>query len=113
LKTTVSINELQAVEVKTEKHNYQKRHIQKNISVENVFDIRGLMQHDGGVQVEQYIDQALYNNIEEIKLIHGKGSGALRKMVLRIIKEYKNNIADWRYEEEKQGGDGATIIRFK
>lgn len=113
LKTTVSLNELQAVEIKTEKHNYPKRHIQKNITVENVFDIRGLMQHDGGVQVEQYIDQALYNNLEEIKLIHGKGSGALRKMVLRIIKEYKTNIAEWRYEEEKQGGDGATIIRFK
>jgi DNA mismatch repair protein MutS2 len=113
LKTTVSMSDLILIETQPEKHNFPKKHIRKTPDVENVFDIRGLMQHDGKVQVEQYIDQALYNNIDEIKLIHGKGSGALRNMVLRIIKEYKANIAEWRYEEEKSGGDGATIIRFK
>jgi DNA mismatch repair protein MutS2 len=113
LKTTVSLSDLTLIETQPEKHNFPKKHIRKTPDVENVFDIRGLMQHDGKVQVEQYIDQALYNNIDEIKLIHGKGSGALRNMVLRIIKEYKANIAEWRYEEEKSGGDGATIIRFK
>lgn len=113
LKTTVAMSDITSVEVEKPKHNLPKKYVARTPDVENVFDIRGLMQHDGKVQVEQYIDQALYNNIEEIKLIHGKGTGVLRNMVLRIIKEYKTNIAEWRYEEEKSGGDGATIIRFK
>jgi DNA mismatch repair protein MutS2 len=113
LKTTVALNDLELTLNTPAPAKVIKKINLKTPEVENVFDIRGLMQHEAKTQIEQYIDQALYNNIDEIKLIHGKGSGVLRNLVLRMIKEYKVNIAEWRYEEEKSGGDGATIIRFK
>lgn len=112
LKTTIAIKKLQKVAVEKPKQQYQKKRV-ANTEVESVFDIRGLMQDEARPLIEQYFDQALYNSIDTIKIIHGKGSGALRRQLQQLIKEYKNNILEWKYEEEKQGGNGATIITFK
>ena len=84
-----------------------------NAEVENVFDIRGLLQEEARPIIEQYFDQALLNNVDSIKIIHGKGMGVLRKHLQQLIKEYRSSISEWRYEEEKKGGNGATIISFK
>ncbi|MFT4968395.1 MAG: DNA mismatch repair protein MutS2 [Chitinophagales bacterium] len=112
LRTSISLKKLQKIIKQEKKVKTSKRRI-ANYEVESVFDIRGLMQEEAGPMIEQYFDQALYNSIDEIKIIHGKGSGALRRQLQQLIKEYKSSIASWQYEEEKKGGNGATIIRFK
>jgi len=112
LKTTIALKKLQKIEVQKPKQQFQKRRV-VNHNVEDTFDIRGLMQNEARPLIEQYFDQALYNSVDTIKIIHGKGSGALRRQLQQLIKEYKNNILEWKYEEEKQGGNGATIITFK
>ncbi len=113
MKFTLSLKDL--VKIKKEKNeqvaSYTK--VVKIKEVENVFDLRGLMKMDAILQVEQYFDQALLNNLESIKLIHGKGSGTLRNVVKALVREYKSNIREWKYEEDHKGGDGATIITFK
>jgi DNA mismatch repair protein MutS2 len=112
LRTTIGLKKLQKIAIlRDEKKNNQRRIVYQE--VEKTFDIRGLMQEEARPIIEQYFDQALYNNVESIKIIHGKGSGALRKQLQQLIKEYKSSISDWKYEEEKQGGNGATIISFK
>ncbi len=112
LKTSISLKKLQKIIKQDVLPKTNKRRI-TNHEVESVFDIRGLMQEEAKPIIEQYFDQALFNNIDEIKIIHGKGSGALRKQLQQLIREYKSNISSWQYEEEKKGGNGATIIRFK
>ena len=112
LRTTIALKKLQKIAiVKTKNKNDKRRVVYQE--VEKTFDIRGLMQEEARPIIEQYFDQALYNNVESIKIIHGKGSGALRKQLQQLIKEYKGSISTWKYEEEKQGGNGATIISFK
>lgn len=114
LKTKVSLVDLEKVASSKKTTPAPQRKVRKhNFEVESQFDIRGLTQDEARLQVENYIDQSLYNNIPEIKIIQGKGTGVLRKLVLRIIKEYQSNISNWRFEDEKSGGDGATIIEFK
>lgn len=114
LKTTISLIELQKI-ISEENHikhsNYTNYSLRKDVETE--FDIRGLLQHDAMLQIENYFDQALLNNIKKLKIIHGKGSGILRKQLQNTIKEYRNNISEWHFEDEKKGGNGATIITFK
>ncbi|MEZ4928849.1 MAG: Smr/MutS family protein [Chitinophagales bacterium] len=114
LKTTIPLKKLSKIitEETPKEQNNNKNYSLRN-EVENEFDIRGLMQYEASVQIESYIDQALLNNLKTIKIIHGKGSGALRTQLQNIIKEYRSNIAEWRFEDEKKGGNGATIITFK
>lgn len=114
LKTKVSLTDLEKVANSKKVNLLPQRKVRNhNFDVESQFDIRGLTQDKARLQIENYIDQSLYNNIPEIKIIQGKGSGTLRKLVLRIIKEYQSNISNWHFEDEKFGGDGATIIEFK
>ncbi|MGB0886251.1 MAG: endonuclease MutS2 [Chitinophagales bacterium] len=113
LSTTVNVKDLlKAIQEKRPEIKKSKRVVTIN-DVEKTFDVRGLMQDSARVQIEGYFDQALLNNIETIKIIHGKGTGALRNLVKSLVREYKTNILEWKFEEEKRGGDGATIITFK
>ena len=88
LKTSISIKKLQKI-VKQDKKQHSPKPKRANVEVETIFDIRGLMQEEARPIIEQYFDQALYNNIDEIKIIHGKGSGALRQQLQQLIKEYR------------------------
>ena len=111
----MSVKIVDLLKLKEERKIYQAtnfKHVRVK-DVEKTFDIRGLMKVDALMQIEQYFDQALLNNIETIKIIHGKGSGKLRNLVKALVREYKSNIREWKYEEDNKGGDGATLITFK
>ena len=113
LSATIKMTDLLKINTEKVKQHTQNKHIVKLKDVEKTFDVRGLMQESARVQIEGYFDQALLNNIETIKIIHGKGTGALRNLVKSLVREYQSSIREWKFEDEKQGGDGATIITFK
>ncbi|MEZ4978722.1 MAG: Smr/MutS family protein [Chitinophagales bacterium] len=113
IRTNIALKKLQKIAYQEKKERKDFKKYAGNAEVENVFDIRGLLQEEARPIIEQYFDQALLNNVDSIKIIHGKGMGVLRKHLQQLIKEYRSSISEWRYEEEKKGGNGATIISFK
>ncbi len=62
--------------------------------------------------VRNFIDQAVVNNIEEIKIIHGVGSGVLLKSIRTYLKRDKN-VAEFRRGAYGEGENGVTIIKLK
>jgi DNA mismatch repair protein MutS2 len=61
--------------------------------------------------VEEYIDAAYMAQLPFVRIIHGKGTGALR----RAIRERLHNhplIERYAGGEEKEGGDGVTVVNF-
>lgn len=113
LSVSTNIKDLLRINEEKPRQRVEHKRIVTIKDVEKTFDVRGLMQESARAQIEGYFDQALLNNIETIKIIHGKGTGALRNLVKGLVREYKTNILEWKFEEEKKGGDGATIITFK
>ncbi len=75
-------------------------------------DLRGMNVEEGIVEVDRYIDQALRLGLGEITIIHGKGTGVLRKGIQehlrknRFVKSFRNGV----YGE---GENGVTIITLK
>ena len=78
---------------------------------ERKIDIRGLYVADALREVQDFVDKALMSNAHILKIVHGKGSGILRKAVAKKLKEYKD-IAVIRHPEDEQGGNGVTIAEF-
>jgi DNA mismatch repair protein MutS2 len=113
LVTFIAIDQLEKVAIVKHKNTFNHQQATKHREVEHTFDVRGLLVESARMQIEGYIDQSLLHSVQTIKIIHGKGSGALRNVVKAIVREYKTNILEWKYEEDKRGGDGATIITFK
>ena len=63
-------------------------------------------------KVMKYIDDARLRHIDQVRIIHGKGSGALRKMVRDYLKSC-DFIKEFHSGGYYDGGDGATIVVFK
>jgi len=74
-------------------------------------DIRGLMVDEAEIILDKYIDDAILAGLSKVIVIHGKGTGALRKGV-RTYLEHHNNVMSISIAELNEGGDGATIVQL-
>ncbi len=74
-------------------------------------DIRGMSKQDAIRITEEFFDKAILSNAHELTIIHGHGSGVLRKEVHRIAKDYKD-IKKVFHPEYESGGDGVTIVNL-
>jgi DNA mismatch repair protein MutS2 len=83
--------------------------IAKSAAFQSKIDIRGMRFDEAYKAVEEFIDQALIANAENLRIVHGKGNGILRKAVRTKLREYKVSM-DIRHPEPEQGGDGVTIV---
>lgn len=62
--------------------------------------------------ITDYIDEAIMLNVNEVKILHGKGNGVLRK----AIREYLSTIPEialFKDEHIEFGGAGITVVQFK
>ena len=75
-------------------------------------DIRGHLAEDALRQLEQYLDRALLSNAEGVEIVHGRGTGALRKAVHNYLKSHPQ-IDSYKIANEDTGGDGVTIAIFR
>ena len=62
--------------------------------------------------VEQYLDDAFMAGLPTVRLVHGKGTGALRKAVRTLLSAHPL-VASFRDGEPSEGGGGATVAALK
>lgn len=82
------------------------------LAVPREIDLRGRTAEEGLLETERYIDQAALAGVPEVRIIHGKGTGRLK----RAIEEFLSRsplVESFRIGEPREGGWGATIIRIR
>lgn len=79
--------------------------------VSREIDIRGMMVDEAEIILGKYIDDAILAGLTKVIVIHGKGTGALRKGVRTYLK-YHHYVRDISIGELNEGGDGATIVQL-
>ena len=75
-------------------------------------DIRGCACDDGVYQLDAFIDRAVMSNISTVTIIHGKGTGLLRKAVHQRLKSHPS-VKNFRLGLFGEGEDGVTIAELK
>lgn len=75
-------------------------------------DLRGFRFEDVYEAIDQAVDQALYTGLHELTIIHGFGTGAVKKAVYDYIKQSKL-IKSHRFGGEGEGLNGVTILTLK
>ena len=78
----------------------------------NELDIRGLMTDEADLQVERFIDNAVVGKLNIVTIIHGKGTGALRKAVHQQLKRHPS-VKSFRLGRYGEGEDGVTVVELK
>ncbi len=78
----------------------------------NELDIRGLMTDEADLQVDQFLDNALMGKLNVVTIIHGKGTGALRKAVHQQLKHHRA-VKSFRLGRYGEGEDGVTVVELR
>ncbi|MGD1046032.1 MAG: endonuclease MutS2 [Bacteroidota bacterium] len=103
----------------TDLHKEQKQQKQYPISsstitapeTANEIDLRGLFGDDAIAQVQTFLDNAYAAGLHRVDIIHGKGTGALRKKIGEFVKMYPH-VKAFRLGEWNEGGTGVTVVEF-
>ena len=80
-------------------------------AMETQLDIRGYSKSEAEASVQEFFDNALMSSVARLKILHGKGSGVLKKVVWSKAKEYKDIKKIW-HPEEEFGGHGVSFVSF-
>ncbi len=81
---------------------------QNSQTIKTELDLRGYRYEDALIELDQYLDQAVLSNYEQVIYIHGKGTGALQKGVQQHLKKHKS-VSDFRGGMPSEGGFGVTV----
>lgn len=118
LKTRVKLSDIMLLDKPKKKENAQLRHnfyrtsSRADNDVKTEIDMRGETVDEALSNLELFIDKCLLNNIDEIRIIHGKGTGALRQAVGDYLKNHPN-VGEYRLGKYGEGQDGVTIAKLK
>ncbi|KUK14564.1 MAG: MutS2 protein, partial [bacterium 42_11] len=74
--------------------------------------IRKMKVEEARDEVLKFLDRAFLKGYPQVKIVHGKGEGVLRKMVWDLLKELPY-VKDFRFGDEAEGGQGVTIVYFE
>ena len=117
LKTRVKISDIMILDkpkkkpVKTQ-HNVYRTSSRADADVKTEIDMRGETVDEALSELGLFIDRCVLNNIEEIRIIHGKGTGALRSAVTDYLKTHPN-VSEYRLGRYGEGENGVTIAKLK
>ncbi|HYG18441.1 MAG TPA: endonuclease MutS2 [Ohtaekwangia sp.] len=118
LKTVAKIDKLEKVGAYVEKEIPVRRRAtgidvhEKRAAFNSTLDVRGKRVDELVPLLDSFMDTAILLSQGELKILHGKGEGVLRKVVRDHLKRYKE-VATISDEHVERGGDGITVVVLK
>lgn len=116
IKTRVKIDALRLTNKKKDKpkatRTLRSETSRATAKVSSSCDLRGKTVEEGLMDLDMFIDHAVMNGLGEITIIHGKGTGALRKAVQDHLRHHKS-IKTFRLGVFGEGENGVTIATLK
>ena len=86
-------------------------YLEKPEEVERELDLRGMTGDEALPLVDKFIDAAIFAGLHRVDVIHGKGTGALRRRVTEFLANHPR-VRSYRLGEWNEGGTGATVVEL-
>lgn len=117
LRITAKQDEVRVVEGETQSQKAAKQYIRRtehklrSLGAKAEVDLRGMTTDEAEMTLAQFLDRAMVSNLTQVTVIHGKGTGAVRKAVHAYLKRCKG-VASFRLGRYGEGEDGVTIVEL-
>lgn len=114
MKISVKLDDLRASkETKETAKKRGGREISLNIkAVPSSVDLRGMDSEEALFKTDKYLDEAYMAGLNEVTIIHGKGTGVLRNSISDMLKRHPH-VKKYRLGEYGEGGTGVTVAELK
>lgn len=113
MKINVKLKELRVATQSKEEKRIQKREAKLNTkSVASSIDLRGMDSEEACYTADKYLDDAYIGGLGEVTLVHGKGTGVLRKSISDMLRRHPH-VKSYRLGEYGEGGTGVTVVSLK
>lgn len=115
LKMTVDVGELEAIEPAKDKRKAQptsRLSLERAMQISPEVHLRLKRAEDAMAELEKYLDDAVFAGLDRVRVVHGKGTGTLRKLAQEMLRKHPS-VAAYRLGEEGEGGTGVTIVELK
>ncbi|MGC9317797.1 MAG: Smr/MutS family protein, partial [Armatimonadota bacterium] len=90
---------------------HRRMQAQKSLSFDDEIDLRGMTVDEAITRLSKYLDDAMLAGADQVRIIHGKGTGALREGVHEYLRKHRY-VSDFSLAEIGEGGSGATEVRL-
>lgn len=112
VKDLVLIDEVSITTPSMQRTNTGKIKMSKSISVSTEINLLGKTVDEALAELDKYLDDAYIAHLPSVRVVHGKGTGALRSAVHNHLKRLKY-VKEYRLGEYGEGDAGVTIVTFK
>lgn len=120
LSSVVKMNDLVILEENSQTSKFTKGKssygskikVSKSSSISSEIKLLGMTSDEALAALDKYLDDAYISHLSSVRIVHGKGTGALRKAVHQYLKRSKY-ISEFHLAEYGEGDAGVTIAKFK
>lgn len=113
MKVNVHISTLRRSQEKKEEINDKSKVIMdtKSKNIKTEIDLRGRNIDEAIYEIEKYLDDSYIAGLNEVQIIHGKGTGVLGEGIRKYLKKHKL-VKSYRYGNHNEGGTGVTVVEI-
>jgi len=119
LRSQVHISDLEIIGEDTgitakqmQKTSSGKMKMNKTMTISSEINLLGKTVDEAIMELDKYLDDAYLSHLNQVRVVHGKGTGALRSGIHQYLKRQKH-IKSYRLGEFGEGDAGVTIVEFK
>ena len=120
LRSQVNISDLEIIEEKpayaaqkTQKTGKGKVKMSKSLSVSPEINLLGKTVDEAVAELDKYLDDAYLAHLTSVRVVHGKGTGALRTGIHNYLRRQKKHVKSFRLGAFGEGDAGVTIVELK
>lgn len=116
LQSTVKISDVEIIKEQKKQTGKQKTStyhasIQKSRTIKPEINLLGMTVDEAIMELDKYLDDACLSHLNQVRIVHGKGTGALRKGVHDYLKR-QSFVKNYRLGEFGEGDAGVTIVEL-
>ncbi len=95
-----------------EKTKFSRLYSQKAMNVPMSLNVIGQTLDEATAHVDKYLDDAFMAGLDNVTIVHGKGTGTLKSGIARLLKSHRH-VDSFRAGGLGEGGEGATVVKMK
>ncbi len=115
LQSTVKITDVEIIQdkkqTKQEKTAQYRASVNKSMNIKPEINLLGLTVDEAIMELDKYLDDACLSHLNQVRVVHGKGTGALRKGIHEYLKR-QSYVKNFRLGEFGEGDAGVTIVEL-